>query len=145
MKHVTAAPLTAALLLACAGGCGEKRGIEMTYEKTGGIVGAKEQIKVDSAGLLTAQGRVIGERRARLTQAQRDELARLVENWDRLEAPTPVQRGADYFTHAITHAGRTLTWTDLSLNVPPQLKDLARKLEALARSSRTTRAAGPRR
>ncbi len=133
----------AVLLVAIGSGCTPKRGIEMKYERTGGIVGARDEILVDADGSMTTRGRVIGSRRGRLDEEQRSELARLVEGWGQLDAPTPVQRGADYFTHTVTHAGRTLTWTDLSTDVAPQLRELARRLEAMARTIAPTRADKP--
>lgn len=119
--------------LALGAGCTEKRDLTLSYQRTGGLIGTRDEIRIQD-GKITAGGRLLGEHRGSLTDEQRDELTQLLDGWERLESPAPVHRGADHFTHSVSHQGRTLTWTDQSRNVPPQLRTLVRRLEAIVRA-----------
>jgi len=108
---------------------------ELVYTRTGGFVGTSDRVAVQPDGRLDATGRMLGQHVGQLSAAQLAELAGLLQNWPRIEVRGQPPRGAaDYFQLSITYAGKTVTWTSLTPDVPPALTRLSQRIEELARS-----------
>jgi len=108
---------------------------ELLYTRTGGFVGTSDRVSIQPAGHLEATGRMLGQHAGQLSAAQLAELAGLLDDWPQMEVRGQPPRGAaDYFQLSITYAGKTVTWTSVTPDVPAELTRLSQRIEELARS-----------
>jgi hypothetical protein len=107
---------------------------ELVYTRAGGFIGMDDRVWIQPDGKLRAKGKTAGERTGQLSAAQLSELTELLADWPKLEVTGKTPEGAaDYFTLSVTYAGKTVSWTSLTPDVPAELKRLAHRIEELAR------------
>ena len=102
---------------------------ELIYTRKGGIVGTSDRAVFQPDGALESSGRLMGEHSGKLSAAQVGELAAALGDWSHVAEPRAAPPASDVFTHSITYAGRTLTWTDVTPNIPPTLTKVARWIQ----------------
>ncbi len=108
---------------------------ELVYTRTGGFAGTSDRVSIKTDGSLESSGRMVGQHAGKLTEAQVRELAELLKDWPHIEITgKPPAGAADYFTLSIAYAGKTVTWTSLTPNVPESVKRLVTRIEELAKS-----------
>ena len=108
---------------------------ELVYTRSGGFVGTNDRVVIQPTGPLESSGRMLGQHSGTLSEAQLTQLVGLLANWSQVTVTgAPPPGAADYFTLSITYAGKTVTWTSLTPNVPAELTTLATTIEQFARS-----------
>lgn len=124
---------TAATRPATTRAAGQRQLQSIEYVRTGGFASTHDVITVNPDGEIRVEGRLAGKRSGRLTPEQRDELAGLFEDWDKLAADYPEKPANDTYRYKIRYGDRTVTAAQLS-KVPSQFAQVRDRLEKLAQS-----------
>ena len=131
MKALLAAAL-ALLVVACGSDATPASALTGTlkYTRSGGIAGVSVGATIKADGNATFDDRRNGQRKDKLTNAERDRLTRLVRAADLTHVKADGKSECcDQFEYSLAYRGRTLRWSDA--HFPKPLTKLSGELERL--------------
>jgi hypothetical protein len=103
------------------------------YHRTGGIAGVDDRVEITPDGKVGIARRGQVPHELQLTRDQVTLLREAFRGFDTLRSDYPAPRGAaDDFQYEVRYGAKTVTGRDTSVDLPPQLRDIWLRIEAIA-------------